>query len=1400
MDQDSSKNKYDNSHYYEAYNIRTITQGGLSSGAIENVLGNLRRVNLLTTTLVENNNRIVGHTLMRDDLILFTTNNTGTPDAVSEDRIWKIPIATIDALAGAGSLTLDPAYVQSGGHLVYTGHLGFSTLNKIRAVARYESATVQKVYWVDGYNNLRHLNTVYNAQTNDLVNLDSDKLEVISNFSVTRPEIESFSSGNLRSGKIQYTYQLYTLNGSETAFSPASHLINLTGYSESQGSSDGYQGSALDVNTGKAVIGTIDVDATGYNRIRILAIHYTTLQGDPQIRMIEEKDISSLGEEITFVDSGQNLGSYTLEQIRLLGTFLFSAKELAIKDNILFPANITENSFDIDFDARAYRFAGASAVPNDPVNNPNYQDVAALRKRCRIYDTEDNYYEYNSNVLINPWEYYTAAGVHVVENDVADWTLIPTDFDAINKFNNIDNDGNHNFRFMYQIDGATIGGSGPHVSYKFKVKTVELDDYAGVQYIKTGPEGTADNPSYNNYASPYQCARYLGLARDEVYRYGIVFHETKGRSSFVKWIGDLRTPSISTIGNAVTYNPVGAGDTLQQDTITFNDFASGSDCRYEVLIDGDPNPTGYGYTTNESDIDDVVNAVATACASLNVTIISVDLPNDLIIIEYNSIGTHTIAIDRYIGLSLDSINYTKLTTQAYVPAVTIKSDFSPVFFDALVNKMKMNILYPEFSVDLTGTEAEDLTYQIVRVKRETNDRSIRAQGLVSGTYTSITHRYPLNWEEYDPAIWNTSFICFNSPEIAFNKNLVRQYGDKLQIAGICESDQSDFTGAIRRRKYKRITALANPMTPSGSTVAGDEFYSKNNALIDNGSIVPMDTAEMVIGNIVYHASMRDKAGTDINLDKGINMVCDLAITDWQGINSDPKFRHLVNYRRNAFNVQYGGNTYEARSRNIYMATGRVQTNNTAVIPVFDGDTYISMFDYQQAGRKLNSATGNSEVVIFPVETSINLDLRMDQCYHTNTSATYIHLIRERQGTYNDGTPGHDYIQATDLYLYNTVYSKENTAKLFMSRPFDWTSSTKFDCRILASGIKTNGELSDSWLNFGANSYIDVEPQYGELIGLININNQMLYFQPEAFGVLAINDRALIQTQSVGQLSLGTSGILERYDYKKTDTGISHRDHIVVTENGLYWVDVIKKAMYKYTSGIEEISLMKGMQSWFRTNFTGALTLSAIQLYHDPDYKEVNLVDSVRQFNLTYNEVTEAFVSFYTYYPVYIINYRDKILSTSDRLNFYKHNDLSASRCSFYGAARAASSVTLIVSPLDVDQDEDKICVFSNLNWMTEVYNLTQNIVGETFTLVRISNDYQDTGDVNLVVESNVKRRIRTWRHTIERALLDGSGDPLSRSDARIRDTYMKLKLEFNNTNIRKFVAHDITTSYMLSNK
>jgi len=77
---------------------------------------------------------------------------------------------------------------------------------------------------------------------------------------------------------------------------------------------------------------------------------------------------------------------------------------------------------------------------------------------------------------------------------------------------------------------------------------------------------------------------------------------------------------------------------------------------------------------------------------------------------------------------------------------------------------------------------------------------------------------------------------------------------------------------------------------------------------------------------------------------------------------------------------------------------------------------------------------------------------------------------------------------------------------------------------------------------------------------------------------------------------------------------------------------------------------------------------------------------------------------------------------------------------------------------------------------------------DTLSTLRFYNEYQDTGTINLVVGSNVKRRMRRWRTVIPR---DGK--------ARLRNPYIFLDLTFSNSDNKRLVLHDIITHFRTAN-
>ena len=109
-----------------------------------------------------------------------------------------------------------------------------------------------------------------------------------------------------------------------------------------------------------------------------------------------------------------------------------------------------------------------------------------------------------------------------------------------------------------------------NLSYKFALNTqiidnsstaglAELDNNFGNETINLNDGYTYTNKSFRSHRSPYKSGLLRGYKRGEVYRFGVVFYNKKGESSYVEYIGDIKMPDISEEAGYTTANAPGAG-------------------------------------------------------------------------------------------------------------------------------------------------------------------------------------------------------------------------------------------------------------------------------------------------------------------------------------------------------------------------------------------------------------------------------------------------------------------------------------------------------------------------------------------------------------------------------------------------------------------------------------------------------------------------------------------------------------------------------------------------------------------------------------------------------------------------------------------------------------------------
>ena len=1354
LNKDASLSKYDQSNYFDARNIKILTDTGLSTGSIINEQGNTFSFKLPPTTQVtingvtvpvQTNLYIIGYTTIRNNIVLFSTSETAAAPTSSVGQIWVLEYdESTNTVINANPTTGE---LSEAGHLIYNNYVNFSTYNRIEAEGIYENVNTSRVYWTDNYNSLR----VINISNPNASLIEPDDLDIKPNVTLSIPKVTGVSSGgNLPDGSnIALAYTLINSEGAQTVVSPTSALIQLGTGDPSSAAYQDYQGSNRQTGSDKSIDYTLKNLDTNYSIIDIYYIIYEELEVF-SIYKFKSTSVPSSG-TITGTLTGfeEMLPITNVEYQSLLSSFNI-CKTITIKDNILMAANVKTTPAILDFDARAYRY--------------NSSQEALLE---------------HSDVTLN-MTLDASLGT-------PDYTTVPATHDCINPYNVEDPNHNSNWytadQYKYQEDGTTIGGSGLNISYTFYETTLDGDDKsitakttkphtvvnrAGATTVDLGIlniDGTSNTidltNEYLNFKSPLVAANLTGYARGEVYRFGFEAIDLKGNPFYVNWIGDIKFPDVS------DGFLIGDGST-----------SSGSMDLYTLGIE---------FTIDISSIRDQISAFRFVRVER-----TVDNRTKLGTGALMMFGVYDDANPDYAGSLYEA--HSGKTVSSY------DIDIDGVAYDCIALPDR-----PGFeNVDPIDDNAKQLTLFISPLKQF-------AQFI---GYTHAAGDYLRTLGYYVNAI--SSYYVDNPNESYGDNHRLRTY------EAVNGGTHSIPTIGYESFEIFRETLLSpGQVLDSGSTYYPTEYYTNPkliNALYrtndggDSGNNTPMGMGNYNHFVLLYSAHdtytgnhmIANNMGWNLNGDFGDPTVS--ANTDYLTGLSYAYRTKLMAYSRTVLN-QYGGNTYYDRSNNQYMSTGHFQQVSVDVPSsltqvVYGGDTYVSYYDTEYCSMNYNSAdfralqavTYNdnnttqyqSIAIHIPIESPINMDLRMGT-----------HFSKDRDET-NITAYGFE------VFQHNQMYRQANSSEAkFFSQDVLAKTQEEFSHRIWASNKKTDGELVDSWRRFDVNEYIEVNGKYGPINKITTFKDRLMYLQDKAIGVAAVNDRALIPDQTGAQMVLGTGGVLDSYQYISEKTGTTQQFSVIESAYNLYYYDAINARIMKYGPAqagysLGTVSDVKGLNSFFneevsRELITTDLTLNklsqpvGVHAVFDTRYNRVFFTflqpTSFDDFTISYNELTDAFESFYDFTPGLYINNGNRVISVdpTSKSNSYLHNE--GTYCEFYGTTYN-SDITLILAP-----EADFTKIFNNLEFNSEVTLAGTNFTDETISTLEAYNDYQTTGVITLVADDNIRRRMRKWRYAFDRDI--NSTD----QDARLRDTHILLKLTYNNNNDKRLVLHDIMFSY-----
>jgi len=1349
MKKDVTQSKFSNQYYFEGKNIKLTSTDSQTLGSISNIKGNVLLYSIpspvidYTGKVITYNDKILNYTTddidydgqsniqyiiatatTRDNIILLTTDNNGF------DCVWKVDAITYE-------LTL-----------LYLRNLEFSTNNPPQILNNFENEKIDKIYWVDGKNQTRFLNlnhSIENGDLEELIDIPVTVINMVGKYTLSQPIIENVLTGGIHtSGMIQYGYNLYRLNSSQTKISPLSELVSLD-----KGSNGG--GLVNELVGAMPVINISDIDHN-YSHIRVYAVKYTSYNEIPSISLIEDRALPDDG-GIQIYDDGKIIETLSLEEFTFLGSDIVIPKHIASKFNRLFLANYKEINFNVDLDCRAYSF-----------NNVGKARVYKNLTTITVPETKP-YYPYSVvNVEKPTGEYYDVYG------DVTG----PYDAPELIKHDSINLDYN---TFKYQKNGSTFGGEGQYLKYELTKSTVFNEDN---KYFKD----------------------------DEIYRLGIEFFNSYGQTSLPNWISDFKSRDGNLLGQ---YNTLSV--TLKPEFFTWlntTTFESDYDkpVGYKILIgertlndktiiaNGLLNPT----MVNDKSTRNVSYSSASDIAYVKEKVDTLPKLPNILLRNYNKTTQYGNTQPLRGSLHLEQMNNLRESPnseiqRAYYGENTAGRCYQ---FNSMFQLYSPEILFGESVALAEGSQLrikgalKNNTNNSWGKAISTSSTNTIAEGKVTG---SITPYYGGTFESIvgggdSNRPWSFGLIShpdFSTVERSGFIMYDRVYGGNepsnintglyqkspnlinYDIYGKPELVEKGQSGTTYNNdpKYRYINSLESVLTDGNTRFDEDGKFNRRIVSINS------------YGNrcITFATGSSDSTTAHFNRPTHESLGLLAGITgDNNGLIGEIVKSDVEIYLGNI----YGGNSYEDKQRTNYIEIGTYSNLNES-IPTLNidspGDTYVNFFKFARIVRTDNDILSEGtfvleELITYLTETSVDLKNRSD--ISSNEWDSKFQPLD------------------SDYHSYNKVYSQQPTLVQRRNLDYNIKRINNFDTNIISSKLKSAGELIDNWTDLSVNDVMTLDGKYGAINSLANFNDEIYSLQDTAFAFISINPRVQVQGGDGLAIELGSGNVLDRYKYLSTASGTLNKWSVINTPSGLYYYDLLNKTLNVFSGQIVKLSDVKGLHTQFNNNtdfsdlkIDNPLFLTGISGGYD--YVNNNLFMTFKQssntFTIYYNEMIGEFISFKDGIPSLYINKGDNFLTTdSTNRNLYRENVGEYNK--FYGV-NYPSYVILNVNP-----EADLDTVFDNIMYKSEVYLNDIDQPDKTLTKVRLYSEYQDSGLVPLVVgrNSNLRRKFRDWNAILPRN--QGSRE-------RIRNPWVKLVLQFDNTSNYKLILHDIVVSYSI---
>lgn len=1281
-------------------------------------------------TNVVSNPFIIGWGIIGDEIVLLTTAKTNVTDNPinTDGQIWKFKIdkVTGQVIRPNGSLIpfgdpLEPLY-----HLKYNNILNFSRYYEIykNVKTRKESTEIGRVVWTDFNMDLRTIN-IYDPQVQAIpVELLSYKPIHVLQQPLIRQVVEG---GFIPSCKIQFFYRYGSNQGAFSTYSPLSNLLDLTPSSLTDFQNT--QGGTIGASSTKSVnIEVLNPD-TNYD---IIQFGYTIYQVKdvPESFIYEQKIIYPDGRPITssFNGSENDIPIPTIEELANVNRTPDTFKTIETVDNYLLAANAKTRLFDVEFDARAYRFNSSQEAdlynegqsPGSPAHSLDGTSGTLITQMLAILDTDD---------LINPYN----------------------DESPSNPFRGLGQTWVNNLQYKYQADGVTLGGQGPNVSYKFVTKKTQLDNSASLPsqspFITTPinqdldytnkPYDEVISGSFDNMASPYFSAQFMGYARGEVYRFAIVFYNKYGYTSFAKWIGDIKFPQTGDTGFYLTALNNGVLEGYQ---LGIEFLVDTSSAQFQAIKD---EIVGWSIVRMKRNIQDKTKF---GIGPIHRTVLTV-AGNIINIPFYNNSSTPTpFGTSNFKGIDFDTDTMSNTIATFNIPNFDFDKEVNPINGDHL------KIIGRLYGPPTPNTNTRD-------IRRTPSDG---ADIFGSSNYA----KYNFDQSNYEVIADNCVWTNIQKLRKTWRVDRPRS-GSNVVPADIGNLLTNPYYNASRR--------ITDPSTFASGC-------NKTSLCTFDNNVLGSGTFEMFnpSGSIGYDGGIPT---ANANFTNGLWLI---------------SYERYLNkqYGGNIRTARYGNEYINTGHFQPYNLDDVILAKE-----VWGGDTIVAMYGYTKfeknyttllsggaTGLPETSDAGRCRIYFFAPTEASNLNINLRQGITANR---FRMDDSSNSTTYEDYTYNNAYSQEQFI---NRYFSKFLNQTDVIEEPHNiYITDPKFDNQRVDSWrfFRVNNTLGVDG-NFGPiNKVIEHNGKLifiqEDAVGIAAINERIQINEGDTTAITLGTGQPL---QRADYLSTET-GTIHQHSVEKTGSGIYHYDSKLQK--------IMITSFTKDGAGTISLSDQLGLSSFLRNNINGKIKntdkllleerYGAHTIYH-PEHAQVyfTFIMNNEYITVTYNEYLKMFDSFHNIDPSMYLNtryglysiYFDKQSPFSNHTKIYQHNVGNYNE--YYGQLYP-SSVKILSN-----ENPDFLKRWDNLYVNTEVYNNLNENVLESLTKVRFTNDYQDSGLITF--NADLIPKLRVWRfNKLRDTLLNPTIKP------RLSDKFIISDLIYDNPNNRRIVLHDILMEY-----